>query len=118
MKRSVTRLNRRTTVRILTGATLLTLAPSAVVRQALAQDDKPHLSKSDPVATALNYVHDANNATRVDRQGVPGEQQDCANCRFIQANSGQWRPCQIFPENTVNADGWCQNWTPRADMDA
>lgn len=45
---------------------------------------------------------------------MPADQQFCHNCALVQAGSGQWRPCKIFPDKTVNADGWCTAWLKQA----
>jgi len=74
----------------------------------------PHLAENDPTAKALNYRHDAKAAPRVDKQGVAAKDQFCHNCNLIQATSGDWRPCQIFPGKAVNANGWCASWTKKA----
>jgi hypothetical protein len=70
----------------------------------------PHLAEDDPTAMALKYHHDATAAPRAEKSGVPAQDQFCHNCRFIQADSGEWRPCQIFPGKAVNENGWCSSW--------
>jgi hypothetical protein len=71
----------------------------------------PHLDEDDPTAKILNYHHDATEAPRVDKSGItPAQEQFCYNCRFIQSDSGEWRPCEIFPGKAVNANGWCSTW--------
>jgi hypothetical protein len=80
------------------------------VSDAVADADLPHLSEDDPTAKALKYKHDAAEATRADKGGVAAAEQFCHNCKFIQSDSGQWRPCQLFPQKAVNADGWCASW--------
>lgn len=71
----------------------------------------PHLAEDDPTAKILNYHHDATKAPRDDKSGItPAQDQFCYNCRFIQSDSGEWRPCQIFPGKAVNANGWCSSW--------
>jgi hypothetical protein len=72
--------------------------------------DLPHLAQDDPTAKALNYHQDATAAPRSDQGGIPAGQQFCHNCKFIQADAGTWRPCQIFPGKAVNANGWCSSW--------
>jgi hypothetical protein len=32
----------------------------------------------------------------------------------VKSDSGEWRPCQIFPGKAVNANGWCSSWMHRA----
>lgn len=71
----------------------------------------PHLSENDPTAMALHYHNDAAKAPRKDKPGTPAKDQFCHNCMFVKANSGAWRPCQIFPGKDVNANGWCASWT-------
>jgi High potential iron-sulfur protein len=74
----------------------------------------PHLSEDDPTAKALHYHSDATQAPRVDKPGAPAQSQFCHNCRFVQSDSGEWRPCQIFPGKAVNANGWCASWVARS----
>jgi hypothetical protein len=73
----------------------------------------PHLTMDDPTAKALKYHDDATAAPRVDRAGMPAKDQFCHNCNFIKADSGEWRPCQIFPGKAVNANGWCASWSKK-----
>ncbi|MDP2532896.1 high-potential iron-sulfur protein [Photobacterium damselae subsp. piscicida] len=38
----------------------------------------------------------------------------CANCALIQGKDGdEWRPCAIFPDKLVNANGWCSAYAPK-----
>lgn len=69
------------------------------------------LAEDDPAAKALKYHIDAAEAPRTDKAGTPAEKQFCHNCSFIQADDGEWRPCQIFPSKAVNANGWCTAWS-------
>ena len=67
-------------------------------------EELPKLAEDDPTAQSLKYV----NASTT-------EGQTCANCALIQGNDGdEWRPCQIFPGKSVNANGWCSVWAPKA----
>ncbi|MGF1613127.1 MAG: high-potential iron-sulfur protein [Gammaproteobacteria bacterium] len=85
-----------------------------LVHAAAAQaEDLPQLSEDDPSAKALNYVHDATAANRVDKGGTPASEQLCSNCQFIQAGEGEWLPCALFPGKVVNANGWCVSWMPK-----
>ena len=79
-----------------------------------AAEALPHLAADDPMAKALNYHDDATAAPRNEKNGVAAEEQFCHNCQFIKADSGDWRPCQIFPGKAVNANGWCTSWMPRS----
>jgi len=89
------------------------LAKNMLISQAYA-GDLPHLTMDDPTAKALKYHQDASKAPRVDKSGTPADQQFCHNCQLVKADSGQWRPCQIFPGKAVNENGWCASWTRKA----
>lgn len=71
-------------------------------RLANAQD-LPHLSPSDPTASALKYVEDGTKG-----QGRKSPADFCADCSFFQGKAGSaWGPCQLFPGKAVAAKGWC-----------
>jgi hypothetical protein len=76
-------------------------------------EDLPHLTEDDPAAKALQYHEDASAAPRADKPGAKADEQFCHNCRFIQAESGDYRPCQLFPGKAVAADGWCVSWAAK-----
>ena len=103
---------RRAASLILRTAILLPFAGLLKIRTAYAED-LPHIKPTDPLAVALKYVDDASQAERPEKSGVPGEQQNCLNCFFVQGDEGQWRPCSLFPGKAVNMNGWCQNWMPK-----
>jgi hypothetical protein len=75
----------------------------------------PHLGPDEPAAKALLYAPDA---AAVDKKNPlaakykPG--QSCANCAQINAATGDWRPCKIFPGKLVSAKGWCSVWAAKA----
>jgi high potential iron-sulfur protein len=106
--------SRRDAVRLLLGgiaaAPLLNLVSPTLARAG----DLPHLSEDDTMAKALHYVNDAAKGNRADKGGTPAGQQYCHNCRFVQADAGDWRPCQLFPGKAVNANGWCMSWTAKS----
>ena len=82
----------------------LVVAPERVLPAAAL----PHLSPTDPVASALGYTEDA---TKVDRAQSPSYQPDekCANCMQNSGTPGQaWGPCKIFAGRLVNESGWCR----------
>jgi hypothetical protein len=106
---------RRETTKLIFGTLAAVPVANLLARRGEAQE-LPHLSEDDPSAKALMYHDDATKAMRVDKGGVPADQQFCHNCMFLQPGEGQWRPCQIFPANTVNIDGWCLTWTPKSDQ--
>ncbi len=107
-------LSRRNAMRVMLGTLaavpLIQLVGTAVATAA----DLPHLSEDDPAASGLGYRHDATQSARVDKAGVAAADQLCKNCSFVQADSGEWRPCAIFPGKLVSENGWCTAWAPRA----
>lgn len=81
----------------LTGSSIVGLTVGGVALRANAQEQ---LSTDDPMAKALQYVHESK---------VDGA--DCNNCIYIQGKDGdEWRPCALFPSNTVKGSGWCSAW--------
>jgi hypothetical protein len=80
-------------------------------REAVAQD-MPKIEESDPIAQSLKYVHDSSTVDPAQRAN-PAPEQMCSNCALLQGDSGDWRPCQIFPGKLVNANGWCSVWAPK-----
>jgi High potential iron-sulfur protein len=113
MEKKLTNQSRRNAVRLLLGgivaSPLLNLVNATFVRA----EDLPHLTEDDPTAKALHYVNDAVKGNRTDKGGTPAGEQYCHNCRFVQADAGDWRPCQLFPGKAVNANGWCLSWTAK-----
>lgn len=94
--------------------TAMAVSLSGFVRRGQAQETSPaggqKLSPDDPMAKSLHYVEDASEAQRPTREGVPGAEQFCHNCKFLQAGEGEWRPCSIFGGKLVNVNGWCSSW--------
>lgn len=79
-------------------ATILGTLPGRAQAQ-----DLPHLSPSDPTASALKYTEDASKAA-----GKKDPKDACFNCNFYQGKAGAaWGPCQLFPGKAVAAKGWC-----------
>lgn len=85
------------------GAVMIPLAGLLGSRAVLAEEK---LSEDDPAAKSLSYVHDATKSDNPKYQ----QGQLCSNCQLIKSDSGEWRPCQIFPGKLVNANGWCTAW--------
>ena len=75
-------------------------------RAALAAD-QPRLDPSAGQAKALNYVHDAAEAS--DNPAFK-EGADCANCLQWTGGNAEWGGCNIFPGKLVNPNGWCTAW--------
>ena len=106
--------NRRRTAGIILKTVALSSVAGMVKIPVAFADDLPHVTKDDPTAVALKYVDDATKADRPEKSGVAGADQDCSVCQFIQSDSGDWRPCALFPGKAVNAKGWCMNWTKKS----
>ena len=86
-------------------------AGSVVLNQAAVAEDLPRLDPNDPAAKALLYVENIADLDRSNPQAARFEEsQNCANCIQIQDDSGDWRPCAIFPGKVVAAAGWCSVW--------
>lgn len=78
-----------------------------------AAADLPHVTPEDPTAKALGYIEDS---SKVDAKANPTFQsgQTCHTCLQLQgADGATWRPCNLFPGKTVNANGWCRVWVKK-----
>jgi len=107
-------LGRRKAIKLtLTGVAAIPVAGLIGGGVAYSQD-LPELAEDDPAAVGLKYVRDASEAERADKAGTAGADQFCKNCQFIGADSGEWRPCSLFPGKSVNENGWCTAWAPKA----
>ena len=69
---------------------------------------KAKLDPENPLAQSLNYAHDAAGSKRTS---------DADKCRaylHFQGEPGDtWGGCNIFSENLVNANGWCNAFSKR-----
>lgn len=91
----------------LLGMAALPLGMGILSQRAFAQS-LPPLDPSTPQAKGLNYVKVAEEA--VDHPAYAAGEH-CANCNFFQeANNG----CALFPQNSVETNGWCQTWVAKA----
>jgi hypothetical protein len=109
--------SRRDAVKLMLGGLAAVPLVNLVGIAAAQAEDLPHVDQAtDPTAIALKYHTDATKADRAAaaRPGLPPDQQFCHNCQFVQAASGEWRPCQLFPGKAVNENGWCASWTLKA----
>ena len=71
----------------------------------------PHVSPDDAVAKSLNYVDDAQLASK-NKLYEKGSR--CGSCALFQgAKSGDWGGCATFPGKYVNQNGWCSAYAPR-----
>ena len=85
----------------------------ATVREARAAD-LPHLSEKDPLAVALSY-HEEVKTVKAAAFPTFKPEQKCSTCAQAKGKAGDaWRPCALFPSNTVNANGWCKVWVKQA----
>ena len=108
-KKADTRYRRRILVASIAAIAGLRLSPSIFLGQARAAT-LLRLAEDDPAAKALKYHVNALEAPRVDKGDTPAQKQFCYNCKYIQADDGEWRPCEIFRSRAVNANGWCSTW--------
>jgi hypothetical protein len=115
MKHKPPQLSRRRATGILLASTTL-LPLSSLLRSTTAgAQELPPVAPDDPTAVALKYVEDATKAERPEKTGIPGAEQTCANCQFVQGNDGDARrPCLLFPGKSVSANGWCMSWAKKA----
>jgi hypothetical protein len=106
--------SRRDAVKLMLGGAVAVPFINLVGVSGARAADLPHVdAKADPTAIALKYVEDATTATRPDKAGTPGAEQNCANCQFAQG-TGDWVGCTLFPGKAVAAKGWCMSWTKKA----
>ncbi|MEX1993646.1 MAG: high-potential iron-sulfur protein [Steroidobacteraceae bacterium] len=90
----------------------LAAVPAASLIAARAEASEP-LSEGDPTAKSLAYVV---SASKVDPATNPTYKagQTCANCIQYTGKAGAADgPCNIFPNKTVKAAGWCKVWVAK-----
>jgi hypothetical protein len=75
------------------------------------QEALPHLTDANPAAASLGYTEDA---STVDTSKFPKHKtgERCAGCKYFQAagSGAQYGPCQLYPGNAVNVNGWCTGY--------
>lgn len=109
--------SRRDAVKLVVGGLAAAPLLNLVSLSSARAQDLPHVDPAtDPTAQALKYVHDAAEADRAAaaRPGLDPSEQNCANCQFVLATEGEWRPCSLFPGKAVHETGWCASWTLKA----
>jgi hypothetical protein len=75
-----------------------------------AASELPPISEDDPMAKALNYVHDAGDADTAKR--IQGSY--CNNCILYAGEpDDEWAGCSIFPGKAVAGAGWCNVWAKK-----
>jgi hypothetical protein len=95
---------------LLQGAIMGIAAVPAVSLIADRAEAAEPLAETDPAAKSLAYVTDA---SKVDPKANPTYKagQHCANCIQYTGKAGAAEgPCNIFPNKTVMAKGWCKVW--------
>ena len=99
--------------RLLQGALVsIAAVPAATLVARNAHASEP-LSESDPTAKSLAYVADAK---KVDPATNPTYKagQTCSSCIQYTGKAGATDgPCNIFPNKTVKAAGWCKVWVQK-----
>lgn len=79
--------------------------------RAFADEPLTKVRQDDPMAKALNYVHDARTVDAAKRFS----NRFCNNCvLFAGSEDAEWGGCSIFPGKQVAGAGWCSAWAPRA----
>lgn len=110
--------SRRDAVKMMLGGFAAVPVINLVGLGSVQAEELPHVDPAtDPIAQALNYVHDASESdARAENtgKGAPPEEQLCSNCSFVQSDSGEWRPCSLFPGKAIHENGWCTSWTLKA----
>ncbi|MDZ7829759.1 MAG: high-potential iron-sulfur protein [Halofilum sp. (in: g-proteobacteria)] len=90
----------------LTGAAIVP-AVGLLGRRTAAASELPKLDISSERARQLSYGHDAEQIDNPAREAGAR----CANCTHFRGDADtQWATCNIFPEQRVNADGWCTSY--------
>jgi hypothetical protein len=89
--------------RSLIGLAALPLGTRFLASNAFAAD-LPRLDPDNAQARALDYVEDASQA---EGHEAWEEGRSCSSCRFFQADT---EGCQLFPEYSVEPNGWCKSW--------
>ena len=73
-------------------------------------EDLPRVNEDDPMAKALNYVHDARTVDAARRLS----DRYCNNCALYAGGADdEWSKCSIFPGKVVAGQGWCSAWAPK-----
>ena len=103
---------RRCLAQAVTASAAAPFALHAAADQAAPAGAKlPKLPLDNAQAKALAYTEDASKVKHPTFK--PGSH--CANCNFYKgAKADAYGPCQIFPQNTVAAKGWCSAWAKKA----
>ena len=100
---------RRFLAQAMTASAVATFALNATAHQAAPK--LPKLPLDNAQAKALAYTEDASKVKHPSFK--PGSH--CANCNLYKGAKGEaYGPCQIFPQHSVAAKGWCAGWVKKA----
>jgi hypothetical protein len=89
----------------------VTLALDAAAQKAAPAAKLPKLPLDNAQAKALAYT---DNAASVKHPSFKAGSH-CANCNLYKgAKTDAYGPCQIFPQHSVAAKGWCSAWVKKA----
>ncbi len=99
--------------RLLQGALAgIAAVPAATLIARNAHAAEP-ISESDPAAKNVGYVVDASKVNPATNPTYKAGQ-TCANCIQYTGKAGAADgPCNIFPNKTVKAAGWCKVWVQK-----
>ena len=76
----------------------------------ISAEELQRVAEDDPMAKALNYVHDAQAVDAAKRLA----DSYCNNCALYAGNSDdEWAGCSIFPGKVVAGQGWCSAWAAK-----
>lgn len=76
----------------------------------ISAEELQRVNEDDPMAKALNYVHDAKTVDPAKRLA----DSYCNNCALYAGNTDdEWAGCSIFPGKIVAGQGWCSAWAPK-----
>ncbi|MBT8098915.1 MAG: high-potential iron-sulfur protein [Gammaproteobacteria bacterium] len=76
----------------------------------IGAEEPTRVDEDDPMAKALNYVHDAGTVDAAKRFS----DRFCNNCALYAGSAdSEWAACSIFPGKVVAGRGWCSAWVPK-----
>ena len=76
----------------------------------LSAEELPRVNEDDPMAKAVNFVHDAGTVDAAKRFS----DRYCNNCAlYAGGGNDEWANCSIFPGKLVAGRGWCSAWAPK-----
>lgn len=103
---------RRFLAQVATATVVSTLVHDVAANQAGPAAAKlPKLPLDNSQAKALAYTEDAGSV----KSPLHKAGSRCDNCNLYKGIKGEaYGPCQIFPQHSVAAKGWCSGWAKKA----